>query len=237
MKNVLITGGSRGIGAECVRMFSEHGYKVFFLYKNNSEKAAKLSAETGALPFCADVASVNDIDNIYEEIEKLGGIDIIVNNAGISQIKMFCDITEDDWDRMFDVNIKGMYVVTRRFLDDMVHKKCGRIINVSSMWGETGASCEVHYSASKAAVIGFTKALAKELAPSGITVNCVSPGFIDTDMNSELSGEELTEFISDIPIARAGDVKDIAETVMFLASESAAYITGAVIPVNGGFVI
>lgn len=237
MKNVLITGGSRGIGAECVRMFSEHGYKVFFLYKNNSEKAAKLSAETGALPFCADVASVNDIDNIYEEIEKLGGIDIIVNNAGISQIKMFCDITEDDWDRMFDVNIKGMYVVTRRFLGDMVHKKCGRIINISSMWGETGASCEVHYSASKAAVIGFTKALAKELAPSGITVNCVSPGFIDTDMNSELSVEELTEFISDIPIARAGDVKDIAETVMFLASEAAGYITGAVIPVNGGFVI
>ncbi len=237
MKNVLITGGSRGIGAECVRMFSEHGHKVFFLYKNNSEKAVKLSAETGALSFCADVASVNDIDNIYEEIEKLGGIDIIVNNAGISQIKMFCDITEDDWDRMFDVNIKGMYVVTRRFLGDMVHKKCGRIINISSMWGETGASCEVHYSASKAAVIGFTKALAKELAPSGITVNCVSPGFIDTDMNSELSGEELTEFISDIPIARAGDAKDIAETVMFLASEAAGYITGAVIPVNGGFVI
>mgnify|MGYP005753035493 FL=1 len=237
MKNVLITGGSRGIGAECVKLFSERGYRVFFIYRNNHEEAAKLSEITGALPFCGDVSVPADIENIYDKIKDHGGIDVIVNNAGISQIKMFCDITEAEWDRMFDVNIKGMYVVTHCFLSDMVRKKSGRIINISSMWGETGASCEVHYSASKAAVIGFTKALAKELAPSGITVNCVSPGIIATDMNSGLSDEELEDFVSDIPIQRIGDPRETAETVYFLASEQAGYITGAVVPVNGGLVI
>ena len=237
MKNVLVTGGSRGIGAECVRMFSERGYRVFFIYKNSEEKAKKLSDETGALAFCGDISSFDDISKIYGEIKKHGGADIIVNNAGISQIKVFQDITEEDWDRMFDVNIKGMYVVTHFFVDDMIRLKKGRIINISSMWGETGASCEVHYSASKAAVIGFTKALAKELAPSGITVNCVSPGIIDTDMNSELTDAEKKEFIEEIPLCRMGTAAETAEAVFYLASEAAGYVTGAVLPVNGGTVI
>ena len=237
MKNVLVTGGSRGIGAECVRLFSEKGYRVFFIYKSSADKAKKLSDETGASAFCGDVSSFSDMSNIYDEISKYGKIDILVNNAGISQIKVFQDITEAEWDRMFDVNVKGMYVAAHFFVDDMIRVKKGRIINISSMWGETGASCEVHYSASKAAVIGFTKALAKELAPSGITVNCVSPGIINTDMNSELTDDDLKDFIEDIPVQRRGTAADTAKTVLFLASDAAEYITGAVIPVNGGYVI
>lgn len=237
MKNVLVTGGSRGIGAECVRLFSRQGYRVFFIYKNSADTAARLSEETGAFPFCGDISVSGDVERIYNEIKRYGGIDVLVNNAGISQIKLFSDITEEDWDRMFDVNVKGIYLVTKRFLGDMVHKKQGRIINMSSMWGETGASCEVHYSASKAAVIGFTKALAKELAPSGITVNCIAPGMIDTDMNAELSEEDTEAFVSEIPLGRMGTALEIAETAAFLASDKAGYITGAVIPVNGGCVI
>lgn len=237
MKNVLITGGGRGIGAQCVRLFAKSGYRVFFIYASNNETASRLSSETGAIAFLGDVSSFTDMERIYEKIKDYGGVDIIVNNAGISQIKMFQDITENDWDRMFDVNIKGMYVVTKTFMGEMIHKKCGRIINISSMWGETGASCEVHYSASKAAVIGFTKALAKELAPSGITVNCVSPGIIDTDMNSELSEEDIEAVIDEVPLMRIGKAEDTAQAVLFLAGDNSSYITGSVIPVNGGLVI
>ena len=234
MNKVFITGGSRGIGAECVRAFSRAGYGVFFTYNNSADAAEALSAETGAAAIRADVSSAADM---ARAAEVAGEVDIIVNNAGISQIKMLCDITEADWDKMFDVNIKGMFLTVKAFLGGMVSKKHGRIINISSMWGEEGGSCEVHYSASKAAVIGFTKSLAKELGPSGITVNCVSPGVIATDMNGELSKEDINELAQDTPLCRIGSAAEVAETVMFLASERAGFITGAVLPVNGGLVM
>lgn len=234
MNKVFITGGSRGIGAECVRAFSRAGYRVFFTYKNSADAAEALAAETGATAIRADVASPSDM---ALAAETAGEVDVIVNNAGISQIKMFCDITEADWDRMFDVNIKGMFLTVKAFLSGMVNKKYGRIINISSMWGEEGGSCEVHYSASKAAVIGLTKALAKELGPSGITVNCVSPGVIATDMNKELSEADINALAEDTPVCRIGRASEVADTVMFLASDDAGFITGAVLPVNGGIVM
>ncbi|MGN1115800.1 MAG: elongation factor P 5-aminopentanone reductase [Candidatus Ornithomonoglobus sp.] len=237
MKNVLITGGSRGIGAECVRVFSDAGYRVFFTYKYNDTIAQELAKSTCAVAVKCDASSFKDTEAAARLIHKTGSIDVIINNAGISQIKMFQDITEEDWDNMFDVNIKGMFVTSKVFLDDMLHKKSGRIINISSMWGEDGGSCEVHYSASKAAVIGFTKALAKELGPSGITVNCISPGVIATEMNSHLSQEDIKELIYETPLERIGTASDVAKTALFLASEAAGFITGADIPVNGGIIM
>lgn len=240
MKNVLITGGSRGIGAACVRLFAnkKNEYKVFFTYSNNDNAADLISKETGAENIKCDVSSFESMKKAAKIIkEKCGSIDIVINNAGISQIKMFQDITEEDWDNMFGVNIKGMYITTQLFVKGMINKKSGRIINISSMWGEEGGSCEVHYSASKAAVIGFTKALAKELGPSGITVNCISPGVIETDMNSHLSDEDKMCLMNETPLETIGRPEDIAETALFLASDSANFITGTVIPVNGGIIM
>lgn len=237
MKNVLITGGSRGIGEACVKKFSEKGFRVFFLYKSSDEKAEKLAHSTGAVPIKCNVSDRDAVRKAAEKIKEICSIDIVVNNAGISQIKMFCDISEKDWDDMFGVNVKGIYNVSQEFLPGMVSRKKGRIINISSMWGETGASCEVHYSASKAAVIGFTKALAKELGPSGITVNCITPGVIDTEMNGELTEEDKKELCDEIPLERMGTASEVADIVYYLASEKAGYITGAVVPVNGGIVI
>lgn len=235
MKKVLITGGSRGIGRELVKEFSIKGYKVYFLYKNSEEKAKIVSDETGAIAVKCDISSFSDVKNAKKIINE--SIDIIINNAGISQIKMFQDITEEDWDNMFNVNIKGMFNVTKCFVNDMIKNKYGRIINISSMWGETGGSCEVHYSSSKSAVIGFTKALAKELGPSGITVNCVSPGVIKTDMNSHLTDEEIKELENETPVGRIGTTKEIASAVMYFADDNTTFTTGTVLSVNGGMVI
>ncbi len=235
MKKVLITGGSRGIGRECVKKFSAIGYKVYFIYKSDDIKAREVSEETGAVAIKCDVSSFSDVLNARKIIND--NIDIIVNNAGISQIKLLQDISEEDWDNMFNVNIKGMFNVTKCFIDDMIKNKYGRIINISSMWGETGGSCEVHYSASKSAVIGFTKALAKELAPSGITVNCVSPGVIETDMNSHLSDDDIKELENDTPVGRIGKAKEVADAVMYFAGDNAAFTTGSILSVNGGIVI
>lgn len=237
MKNVLITGGSRGIGAECVRLFSEKGYRVFFIYKSSVVQAEKLSAQTRSIAIKGDVTSFDDMKYAADIIHRYGKLDILINNAGIAQIKMFQDISEQDWDDMFNVNIKSMYISVKTFMSDMIEKKCGRIINISSIWGETGGSCEVHYSASKAAVIGFTKALAKELGPSGITVNCISPGVIETDMNKNIDDEEMEILKEETPLCRLGSVKDVANTVLFAASDEAGFITGSVIGVNGGLVI
>lgn len=235
MKKVLITGGSRGIGKECVREFTKIGYKVYFIYKSSEKEANLLAKETGAINVKCDITSVLDVEKAKNIIND--NIDIIVNNAGISQIKVFQDITEGDWDNMFDTNIKGMFNITKTFLDGMIKNKYGRIINISSMWGETGGSCEVHYSSSKAAIIGFTKALAKELAPSGITVNCVSPGVIDTDMNSNLTGEDIKEIENETPIGRIGTTKEVVEAIKYFALENSGFTTGVVLPVNGGIVI
>lgn len=235
MKNVLITGGSRGIGAACVKKFCDEGYNVYFTYKNDEAAAKKTEENTGAKAFNADVSSFEDMKNVKNIIGN--NIDIIVNNAGISQIKVFQDITEDDWDTMFNINIKGMYVTVKTFIEGMINKKKGRIINISSMWGEEGGSCEVHYSASKSAVIGFTKALAKELGPSGITVNCVSPGVIDTDMNKHIENEDMDELINETPVERIGKAYDVAEAVFYLTSDKSDFITGVVLPVNGGIIM
>lgn len=237
MENVLITGGSRGIGAECVRAFADAGARVFFTYKNSARAAEELAAQTGAMAIRADVTSFDDMLRAAELMDKYGGADVVVNNAGISQIKLFQDITESDWDEMFNVNIKGMFLTVKAVIDSMIHKKRGRIINISSMWGEEGGSCEVHYSASKAAVIGFTKSLAKELGPSGITVNCVSPGVIATEMNGHLSEDDMSELAAETPVCRIGTAHEVAEAVLFLASGGSGFITGAVLPVNGGIIM
>lgn len=234
MKKVLITGGSRGIGAQCVRDFSKSGYEVYFTYNNSEKKAKELSEQTGAYSVKCDISSAHEVK---DALFGINNIDILINNAGISQIKMFQDITEDDWDRMFDINIKGMFLVTKSVIGSMIRNKYGRIINISSMWGEAGASCEVHYSASKSAVIGFTKALAKELAPSGITVNCVSPGVIMTDINSHLTDDDLKELCDETPVMRMGEPWEVSRAVMYLADEKSGFITGTVISVNGGIVI
>jgi 3-oxoacyl-[acyl-carrier protein] reductase len=169
--------------------------------------------------------------------EKIGDIDILINNAGISRINLFTDISEQEWDDVFDVNIKGMFLVTRAFLPGMIRRKYGKIINISSMWGVTGGSCEVHYSASKAAVIGFTKALAKEEGPSGINVNCIAPGVIETEMNAQLDDEAKRELCEETPLMRLGKPEEIANAALFLASDAASFITGQVICSDGGITI
>ena len=236
MKNVLITGGSRGIGKSCVYEFAKAGYRVFLNYEKSDEAAQKICAETGAIAVKADVSDEESVERMAELVRKYGKVSVIVNNAGISQIKLFSDITAADWDRMFDVNVRGMFLVTKAFLPDMIHEKYGKIINISSMWGVRGGSCEVHYSAAKAAVIGFTKALAKEVAPSGINVNCIAPGVIDTDMNSELDEQAMAELCADTPAGRIGTPYDIAKTAVFLASDDASFITGQTICADGGII-
>ncbi len=236
MKNVLITGGSRGIGKGCVYEFAKAGYRVLLNYEKSDESAQKICAETGAIAVKADISDEESVERMAELVRKYGKVSVIVNNAGISQIKLFSDITAADWDRMFDVNVRGMFLVTKAFLPDMIHEKYGKIINISSMWGVRGGSCEVHYSAAKAAVIGFTKALAKEVGPSGINVNCIAPGVIDTDMNSELDEQAMAELCADTPAGRIGTPYDIAKTAVFLASDDASFITGQTICADGGII-
>lgn len=242
-ETVVITGGSRGIGRACAKAFADAGYRVAIIYNNAAEAADSLIKElreqgTDAVCYRCDISSYKDVaETMSHIINRFGRIDVLVNNAGIAQIKLFTDITESDWDKMFDVNTKGVFNCCRHVVPGMVSEKKGRIINVSSMWGITGASCEVHYSASKAAVIGFTKALAQELGPSGITVNCIAPGVIATDMNSELDDETMSQLQDEIPLMRIGAPEEVAASAVFLASEGAAYITGQVLSVNGGIVV
>ena len=237
MRNVVITGGTRGIGAACTRLFASNGDRVFAIYSHDDAAAQKIAAETGAIVIKADVSDEKAVDAAAETIHKYGNADILVNNAGIAQIKLFSDITADDWDKMFGVNIRGTFLMTKAFLPDMINKKSGKIINVSSMWGQAGASCEVHYSASKAAVIGFTKALAKEVGLSGICVNCVCPGVINTEMNKNLDVETMSALKDEIPLNKIGSPEDAAKSIYFLAGKDADYITGQILGVNGGMVI
>lgn len=236
MKNALITGASRGIGAACAEKFASEGYRVFVNYNNSEDEAIALCEKTGAIPLKFDVSNPVEVKAAADFIhENYGLLSVLVNNAGIAEQKLFTDVSESDWDRMFSVNVKGAYLATREFVSDMIHNKYGKIINVSSMWGIAGASCEVHYSASKAALIGFTKALAKELGPSNINVNCIAPGVIDTDMNARLDEDARRALIDETPLCRFGTAPEIADVVMFLASDKSSFITGAVLTADGGF--
>ncbi len=238
MKKVLITGGSRGIGRATVEAFSELGYKVAFIYARDAEAAKSLADSTGAFAVKADVSDPASIKaGLDAAISWLGGIDVLINNAGIAQIKLFTDVTDEDWDRMLGVNLSGVFYVTRAVIPFMVSQKSGRIINIGSVWGRCGASCEAHYSATKSALRGLTQSLAKELGPSGITVNCVEPGVIDTDMNASLDEETVRSLCDETPLMRIGKPFDVANLVSFLASDSAAFITGQIIGVDGGYAL
>ena len=235
-KTVLITGASRGIGAATAELFAEHGYNVVINYKNSEKRAVELAERIGAIAVRADVSDREQVREMIKTIHVYyGKIDVLINNAGIAKQNMFTDISDYEWDNIFDVNMKGTYIVTQEVVGDMIHNHRGHIINMSSMWGITGGSCEVAYSASKAAVIGFTKALAKELGMSNIAVNCIAPGVIDTEMNSNLDDEAMEELKEETPLGRIGTGKDIAETALFLAENK--FITGQVVSPNGGIVI
>ncbi len=240
MKTVFISGGTRGIGRACAELFLKKGFNVAISYVKSENEAKKMREKYGNnfIALKCDVSKSAEVKAAFSEVEKsFGGIDILINNAGISSQKMLCDISEEEWDEMFAINMKGMFNTCKAALPHMVHQKRGKIINLSSIWGICGASCEVCYSASKAAVIGFTKALAKELGPSGICVNCVAPGVIDTDMNSIHDEETMSALKEETPLGRLGTPEEIALCIEFLASGNADFISGQVISPNGGMVI
>lgn len=237
LRNIIVTGGTRGIGEAICQEFIKNGDRVFAVYEKDDKTAQEFSQKTNAIIIKADVSKKEGVLSVFSEVRKYGKTDVLINNAGISQIKPFADITENDWDRIFDVNTKSAFLMSKEALSDMLISKKGKIINISSIWGQTGGSCEVHYSASKAAIIGFTKALAKELGLSNIQVNCIAPGVIETDMNSHLTAEEMAALKEEIPLNRIGTPQDVAKTAYFLASSDADYITGQVFGINGGMLI
>lgn len=234
MKKAFVTGGSGGIGSAVCRELARAGYFVIVGYSSSAEKAEMLAAEIDGKAVKVDLS---DSASIISAAEKIGEIDLLVNNAGVSEIDLFTAVSLENRLRIMNVNLIGAMELTRLLLPSMINKKSGCIINISSMWGEVGASCEVDYSSSKAGLIGFTKALAKEVAPSGIRVNCVSPGFIMTEMNNRFSAEDLELIREEIPLGIFGEPRHIADTVAFLASERAEYITGQIIGVNGGMIV
>lgn len=235
-QTVFITGGSRGIGAACVRAFAAAGWQVAFTYRVSRETAGALADETGALALCADLHGEAAIHRAAAEARGyFGPPDAVVCNAGIAEQKLFQDITDADWHRMLDVNLLGAVRTIRALLPDLLHRKSGSIVTVSSVWGQVGASCESHYAASKAALIGLSKSLAQELGPSGIRVNCVAPGVIDTEMNAMHSGETMRELAGQTPLGRIGTAAEVADSVLYLCSERASFITGQVLGVTGGF--
>ena len=231
-KVVLITGGSRGIGAATARRFAAGGCKVVINYHRSQAQAEALAAEIGGWAVQADVADPVQVGRMVDNVlDKYCQLDILICNAGIAQQKLFGDLTDDDWRRMFAVNVDGVFHAVRAALPHFIHRKAGRIVTVSSMWGQVGASCETVYSMSKAGVIGFTRALAQELAPEGIAVNCVAPGIIDTRMNACFDRAELE---AEVPMGRLGTPREVAEAVLYLAESP--YVTGQVLGVNGGIV-
>ncbi|KPI50727.1 3-ketoacyl-ACP reductase [Clostridioides difficile] len=242
-KTVLITGGSRGIGKALSKAFAKEGYNVLINF-NKSENEAKelytiLNEKNFSVKlFKADVSNREDVENMMDYcVKEFGGLDILVNNAGISQDKLFTDITDEDWDNMMNINLKGSFYCSQVALKYMISEKKGNIINISSIWGISGASCEVHYSITKAGMIGMTKALAKEVGPSNIRVNSIAPGVINTDMLSGYNEEDINVLVEETPLMRLGTPEDIANCAIFLASDKSNFITGQVISPNGGFVI
>lgn len=241
---VLITGASRGIGAECARTFAKNGYNVAINYFRSEKNALDLKAEINdgggvAEVFKADVSDEKQVEEMISAVVKrFGKINVLVANAGVSKSGVFSDMTQSDFDKIFDTNVRGVFNVVKGVLPHMYERESGSIVTISSIWGQTGGSCEVLYSMSKAAIIGMTKALAKEVAPMHIRVNSVSPGAIDTDMLSGLTDEEKEDFIMQTPLNRLGEPKDVADAVLFLADDDkSSFITGHVLSVNGGYFI
>lgn len=234
-ETVLITGASRGIGYATAELFAVNGYTVYANYRSSPKSLELLSeklSERGCtlIPLYADVSNSNDVEHM---VSQTNGVDILINNAGIAQFKQFVDMSETDWDNMMSVNLKSVYLCTHCVIPHMIKRKHGAIVNISSVWGVTGGSCEVHYSAAKAGVIGFTKALAKEMAPSGIRVNCIAPGVIETDMSKELSDYDRQLIKEQTPLGTIGLPDHIAQAALFLAENQ--FITGEILNVNGGF--
>lgn len=237
-KTVLVNGGSRGIGRAVVEAFAHRGYRVAFTYKNSEEAARCLALSVGALAIRADTACEEEVvAAVARAEEELSGIGCLVNNAAVAGFSLFTDITLSEWNRFLSVNLTGAFLYSREVLKYMLPRHEGKIVNMASMWGVTGASCEVHYSAAKAGLIGMTRALAKEVGPSGITVNAVAPGVIMTDMNRALSEDDLAALREETPLMKLGTAEDVARAVLFLAGEGGDFITGEVLNVNGGFVI
>lgn len=241
-KTALVTGGAKGIGSAICRALAKDGYKIAINYNSSQNEAEALKNELSAITeveiFKADVSDSKQVKEMFSEIEKVfGGVDVLVNNAGIAGQMLFTDITDEMWQKMINVNLSGAFYCCREALKFMINNKSGRIINIASMWGETGASMEVHYSASKAGLIGLTKALAKEVGLSGVNVNAVSPGVIMTDMMKSFSEADIAVLKDETPLNSLGTAENVADAVSFLASEKADFITGQVISVNGGFVI
>ncbi|MGN0978843.1 MAG: SDR family oxidoreductase [Candidatus Avoscillospira sp.] len=230
--NILITGGSRGIGAQAVRHFAGQGHRVRFLYEKNHAAAQSVANETGAEAVCCDVADKGAVDRAVRDF---GPVDVLINNAGIAHYGLISQIGKDQWDRLFAVNVHGMYHCIDAVLPGMLRKQAGCIVNVSSMWGQVGASCEVCYSATKGAVLALTKALAKELGPSHIRVNAIAPGVILTDMVANVSPETMDWLKEETPLERHGTPQDVVQAMDYLIR--AEFVTGQVIPVNGGMVI
>lgn len=242
-KTAIITGASKGIGRQMAKAFAENGYNLLINYNNSKKEAEELCQQLNskgiiAYAYKADVSDRKQVDFMVEFcIKRFKNIDLLINNAGVAQSILFTDITQDDWKRMIDINLTGVFNCTQSVVKYMISEKKGKIINISSIWGMVGGSCEVHYSTVKAGIIGFTKALAKELGPSNIQVNSIAPGVIQTDMLKGLNDKDLEELKYDTPLMRLGTADDIAECALFLASDKADFITGQVISPNGGFVI
>lgn len=238
MKKVLITGGSGGIGAGLVRAFCQNGDKVVFTYHNHLEAAQKLSLETGALALCADLGDSEEVRLAVQSAKDvLGGIDVLVHAAGIACVKLFDMTTDEDWDALVRANLSSTFYVCREVSKVMLGVHAGSMVLIGSMWGKVGASCEVAYSATKAGVRGMTQALAKELGPSGITVNCIEPGVIDTPMNACFDEDTKRALANETPMGRIGTPADVAAAALFLASDGASFITGQCLGVDGGFAI
>ena len=238
-KTVIVTGGSRGIGAAIVSLLAQEGYNIVLNYNKSEEIAKKMQKEFtekgyNVEIFKADVSKKTEVKKLVKfAIEKFDKIDVLINNAGISQTKLFTDITEEDWNKMINVNLNSVFYMTQEVIPYMIHEKSGIVINISSIWGSIGASCEVHYSVAKAGVNAMTKSLAKELGPSNIRVNSIAPGIIDTDMNKYLSEQEKKEIIQDIPLGKIGDTLSIARCAKWLIEDE--YTTGQIIEINGGW--